>query len=114
VKQRSKGRPSAPAAPGEPVVNPHRPVDATVKKLAAKHNPLKRALAVLGPGLVTGASDDDPSGVGTYAQAGAQFGYATLWATLLMLPMMVSIQYISAKIGLVTGRGLGGGESRPR
>ncbi|MGO9206888.1 MAG: NRAMP family divalent metal transporter, partial [Candidatus Limnocylindrales bacterium] len=108
VKQRSKGRPSASAVPREPVVNPHRPVDATIKKLAAEHNPLKRALAVLGPGLVTGASDDDPSGVGTYAQAGAQFGYATLWATVLMLPMMVSIQYICAKIGLVTGRGLGG------
>jgi len=108
VTRRRAGRPSASAVPGEPVVNPHRPVDATIKKLAAEHNPLRRALAVLGPGLVTGASDDDPSGVGTYAQAGAQFGYATLWATLLMLPMMVSIQYISAKIGLVTGRGLGG------
>lgn len=94
--------------PGEPVVNRHRPVDATVKKLSREHNPLKRALAVLGPGLVTGASDDDPSGIGTYAQAGAQFGFATLWTTILMLPMMVSIQYISAKIGLVTGRGLGG------
>ena len=108
MKQRSKGRPSASAVPREPVVNPHRPVDATIKKLAGERNPLKRALAVLGPGLITGASDDDPSGVGTYAQAGAQFGYATLWTTLLMLPMMVSIQYISAKIGLVTGRGLGG------
>ncbi len=101
-------RTSASAVPGEPVVNPHRPVDATVRKLSGEHNPLRRALAVLGPGLVTGASDDDPSGIGTYAQAGAQFGYATLWATIVMLPMMISIQYISARIGLVTGRGLGG------
>ena len=101
-------RAPVPAAPGEPVVDPHRKVDATVLKLRGERNPIKRALAVLGPGLVTGASDDDPSGIGTYAQAGAQFGYATLWATLAMLPMMISIQYISARIGLVSGRGLGG------
>ena len=63
---------------------------------------------ILGPGLVTGASDDDPSGIGTYAQAGAAYGYATLWTTLVMLPMMISVQYICAKIGLVSGRGLGG------
>ena len=102
------GRTSLPPVPGEPVVDPHRKVDATILKLRGEHNPVKRALAVLGPGLVTGASDDDPSGIGTYAQAGAQFGYATLWATLAMLPMMISIQYISARIGLVSGRGLGG------
>ena len=71
-------------------------------------NPLKRFLKVLGPGLVTGASDDDPSGIGTYAQAGARFGYSFLWATVVMLPMMISVQYICARIGLVTGRGLAG------
>ena len=105
---RSPDRTSAPAVSNEPVVDRHRKVDATILKLRDEHNPVKRALAVLGPGLVTGASDDDPSGIGTYAQAGAQFGYATLWATLAMLPMMISIQYISARIGLVSGRGLGG------
>ena len=57
---------------------------------------------------MTGASDDDPSGVGTYAQAGASYGYATLWTTLFMFPMMTSVQYISAKVGLVSGRGLAG------
>ena len=62
---------------------------------------------MLGPGLITGASDDDPSGVGTYAQAGARFGYSFLWLTLVMLPMMTAIQYLSAKVALVSGRGLG-------
>jgi len=71
-------------------------------------NPLKRFGRMLGPGLITGASDDDPSGIGTYAQAGAQFGFATLWTTLAMLPMMTAVQYMCAKIGLVTGQGLAG------
>ena len=77
-------------------------------ELQAETNPLKRFGKMLGPGLITGASDDDPSGIGTYAQAGAQFGFATLWTTLAMLPMMTSVQYMCAKIGLVTGRGLAG------
>jgi NRAMP (natural resistance-associated macrophage protein)-like metal ion transporter len=89
-------------------VDPGRPPDPTVVALRRERNPVKRALLILGPGLITGASDDDPSGVGTYAQAGAQFGYATLWTTLLMLPMMTSVQYISARVGLVSGRGLAG------
>ena len=71
-------------------------------------NPLKRALLVMGPGVITGASDDDPSGIGTYLQAGASYGYATLWTIVLMLPMVTSVQYISAKVGLVSGRGLAG------
>ncbi len=79
-----------------------------VAELRRESNPLRRAFAVLGPGLITGASDDDPSGIGTYAQAGAQYGYATLWSTLAMLPMMSAVQYICAKIGMVTGRGLAG------
>jgi NRAMP (natural resistance-associated macrophage protein)-like metal ion transporter len=66
----------------------------------------RRALRVLGPGLITGASDDDPSGIGTYAQAGARFGYATLWTAPAMLPLMAVVQYICARIGLVSGRGL--------
>lgn len=60
----------------------------------------------LGGGLVTGAADDDPSGVATYSQVGAQFGFATLWTLLLALPLMIGIQLISARIGRVTGRGL--------
>jgi NRAMP (natural resistance-associated macrophage protein)-like metal ion transporter len=61
---------------------------------------------VLGPGLVTGASDDDPSGIATYTQAGAAFGFQTLWAALLTFPLMASIQEMCARIGLVTSTGL--------
>jgi NRAMP (natural resistance-associated macrophage protein)-like metal ion transporter len=63
---------------------------------------------VLGPGLITGASDDDPSGIATYSQAGAQFGYAMGWTLVLTYPLMCAIQMISAQIGWVTGRGLAG------
>ena len=63
---------------------------------------------VLGPGLITGASDDDPSGIGTYTQAGASFGFATLWMAPLTLPMMAAVQFICAKIGMVSGMGLAG------
>lgn len=62
----------------------------------------------LGPGLITGASDDDPSGIGTYTQAGAAFGFTTLWTAPVTLPMMAAVQFICAKIGMVTGMGLGG------
>ncbi len=74
--------------------------------LAHERNPAKRFLKVLGPGLITGASDDDPSGIGTYAMAGASLGFATLWTALLTFPMMTAIQFICAKIGMVTGTGL--------
>ncbi len=67
-----------------------------------------RLLQVLGPGLITGASDDDPSGIATYSQAGAQFGYALGWVMLFSWPLMCAIQEISARIGRVTGRGIGG------
>jgi NRAMP (natural resistance-associated macrophage protein)-like metal ion transporter len=63
---------------------------------------------VLGPGLITGASDDDPSGIATYALAGASLGYATLWTALVTFPLMASVQFISAKVGMVSGRGLAG------
>jgi len=63
-------------------------------------------LKKLGPGLITGAADDDPSGIATYSQAGAQFGLNTLWTLLLTFPLMVGIQIISARIGRVTGHGL--------
>ena len=65
-------------------------------------------LQVLGPGLITGASDDDPSGIATYAQAGAQFGYATAWTLIVTYPLMCGIQQISGVIGRVTGRGIAG------
>jgi len=63
-------------------------------------------LAALGPGLVTGASDDDPSGIGTYSQTGAQFGYAQLWTALFTFPLMTAIQETCARIALETGGGL--------
>jgi NRAMP (natural resistance-associated macrophage protein)-like metal ion transporter len=66
------------------------------------------ALKILGPGLITGASDDDPSGIATYSQVGAQFGYAIGWIMLFSYPLMTAIQEISARIGRVTGRGIAG------
>jgi NRAMP (natural resistance-associated macrophage protein)-like metal ion transporter len=60
----------------------------------------------LGPGLITGAADDDPSGIATYSQAGAQFGFSMLWTVLITYPLMVGIQMVSARLGCITGRGL--------
>lgn len=65
-------------------------------------------LAKLGPGLITGAADDDPSGIAAYSQGGAQFGYNVLWTLFLTYPLMVSIQLVSARIGRVTGYGIAG------
>ena len=67
---------------------------------------LRRVLSKLGPGLITGASDDDPSGIATYSQVGAQFGYALLWTMVLSYPLMAAIQGVCGRIGRVTGRGL--------
>jgi NRAMP (natural resistance-associated macrophage protein)-like metal ion transporter len=86
---------SAPASPDE-VKQPERP----------------KLRDILGPGLITGASDDDPSGIATYSQAGAQFGYSLGWTLLLTYPLMCAIQLISAHIGRVTGRGLAGNMRR--
>src|SRR3954462_13715964 len=69
---------------------------------------VKQFLSVLGPGLITGASDDDPSGIATYSQAGAAFGLTTLWTALITFPLMASIQEMCARIGLVTSQGLTG------
>ena len=66
----------------------------------------KKFLSLLGPGLITGASDDDPSGIATYSQAGAQFGLSTLWTALLTFPLMAAIQGMCARIALVTSQGL--------
>jgi Mn2+/Fe2+ NRAMP family transporter len=59
----------------------------------------------LGPGIVTGAADDDPSGIGAYSQVGAAFGFGLLWTTLATLPLAVAVQEATARLGLVTGRG---------
>src|ERR1700734_2481219 len=60
----------------------------------------------IGPGLITGAADDDPSGIATYSQAGAQFGFQMLWTMIFTYPLMVGIQMVSARLGCITGRGL--------
>jgi NRAMP (natural resistance-associated macrophage protein)-like metal ion transporter len=70
--------------------------------------PLSRLLRVLGPGLITGAADDDPSGITTYTQAGATFGLGQVWLALYMLPLLIAVQEMCGRIGLVTGRGISG------
>ncbi len=67
---------------------------------------IKKVLKILGPGLITGASDDDPSGIATYSQAGAQYGLSTLWTAWITFPLMASIQEMCARIGLATSKGL--------
>jgi NRAMP (natural resistance-associated macrophage protein)-like metal ion transporter len=73
-----------------------------------KQSKLKRFWKLLGPGLVTGASDDDPSGIATYSQAGAAYGLSTLWTSIVAFPLMAAIQQMCARIGLVTSQGLTG------
>ena len=82
-------------------VKDHRPARAT-------NATRPRLLRLIGPGLITGASDDDPSGIGTYSQAGAQFGFAISWTMLFTYPLMVAIQQISARVGRITGKGVAG------
>ena len=79
---------------------------------AIKQPERPKLLDILGPGLITGASDDDPSGIATYSQAGAQFGYSLGWVMLFSWPLMCVIQEISARIGRVTGRGIAGNLKR--
>jgi Mn2+/Fe2+ NRAMP family transporter len=79
-----------------------RPSGTQSSKIPSRTHLLDR----LGPGLITGASDDDPSGIATYSQVGAQFGYGLLWTMLLSYPLMAAIQEICARIGRVTGGGL--------
>ncbi len=75
----------------------------TAKKISIK---LRKIFRILGPGLITGASDDDPSGIATYSQAGASLGFGLLWTALLTFPLMASIQEMCARIGIVTETGL--------
>ena len=86
-----------------------KPIESSAGDAAVQRNEtggFKRLLRSLGPGLITGASDDDPSGIGTYAVAGSSLGYSTLWTALVSLPMMTVVQYTCAKIGMVSGTGL--------
>lgn len=75
---------------------------------AAKQNRIKSFFAELGPGLITGCADDDPSGISTYSMAGAAAGYGLLWTALLSLPLMVAVQIMCGRLAMVTGRGLAG------
>jgi Mn2+/Fe2+ NRAMP family transporter len=85
------------SAPRDPKTSKQRGIDSLIRS---------RFLRVLGPGLVTGASDDDPSGIATYSQAGAQFGFSMTWTLLFTYPLMAAIQESSARIGRTTGRGI--------
>jgi NRAMP (natural resistance-associated macrophage protein)-like metal ion transporter len=92
-----------------PVIPHSEPAGGTGSLEAAmtqEKNPIKRFFKVLGPGLITGASDDDPSGIGTYSVAGATLGFSTLWTALFTFPLMVAVQLTCARIGMVTGMGL--------
>ncbi|MGN6604031.1 MAG: NRAMP family divalent metal transporter [Ginsengibacter sp.] len=76
------------------------------KKPRRKRTRIGKFLSILGPGVVTGAADDDPSGIATYSQTGAQFGYGQLWTAIYMLPLMMGVQEAAARIGMVTGKGI--------
>jgi len=84
------------------------PLPVLAARIAQNRAAPRGLLGRLGPGLITGASDDDPSGIATYSQTGAQFGYAMCWVILFCFPLMAAIQEISARMGRVTGRGIAG------
>ena len=93
----------------QPVIPHSEPAGGTVSLEAAmmlERSRVKRFFKLLGPGLITGASDDDPSGIGTYAVAGASLGFATLWTALFTLPLMIAALLTCARIGMVSGMGL--------
>jgi Mn2+/Fe2+ NRAMP family transporter len=83
-----------------------------VKSPTKPRSGVKEFLKHLGPGLITGASDDDPSGIGTYSQAGAQLGYGIGWTMVFTYPLMAAIQEIATRIGRVTGHGVAGNVCR--
>lgn len=95
-----KDVPSDESATGAPPAG-----ESVVTEISPKHP--SSFLQVLGPGLITGASDDDPSGIGTYSQVGSQFGYGLLWTALFTFPLMAAVQEMCARIALQTGVGLG-------
>jgi len=90
------------------MASPKNPAKTSNAQETKKISGIKRLLKNFGPGLVTGASDDDPSGIITYTQAGTQFGLTTLWTALLTFPLMAAMQGMAARIGLVTSQGLTG------
>src|SRR5215831_7128382 len=97
--------PEAPAVPLAPsdrrgVLRPYR------ERATRRIDRLQSRARELGPGLISGAADDDPSGIATYSQAGAAFGYATLWVALVTLPLMAAVQLMCARIGIVARSGL--------
>jgi NRAMP (natural resistance-associated macrophage protein)-like metal ion transporter len=108
VARPKRGGPSAPDQPLIPHREPAGVTGSLEVTIAHERNPIRRFLRILGPGFISGAADDDPSGIGTYATAGASLGYATLWTALLTFPLMAAVQLVCAKIGMVTGRGLAG------
>ena len=91
-----------------PHTRPAGATSGTAGEIAAATSPVEKAAKILGPGFITGASDDDPSGIGTYAVAGASLGLQTLWTALLTFPLMAAVQNICARLGMVSGRGLAG------
>src|SRR5437868_8407333 len=111
-KTKTKAKPSRKRRQGDAPRIPHKePTGGTGMRAAATErapNPFIRFLKVLGPGFITGASDDDPSGIGTYAQAGASLGFTTLWTALFTFPLMTAVQFICGKVGMVSGMGLAG------
>src|SRR5256884_5621393 len=82
------------------------PVKEKIRKISPRR--VRAFFGELGPGLITGAADDDPSGISTYSVSGAAFGYAPLWTALFSFPLMATVQLMCARLGLVTGRGLAG------
>ena len=84
------------------------PVAPPSREPRERWHPVRRFFSNLGPGLIAGAADDDPSGISTFSVTGAAFGYAPLWTTLFTFPLMIAVQLMCARLGLVTGRGLGG------
>ena len=78
------------------------------EQVARERGPIKKAAVLLGPGFITGAADDDPSGIGTYSVAGASLGLSILWTALITFPFMAAVQNICCRLGLVSGTGLAG------
>jgi Mn2+/Fe2+ NRAMP family transporter len=89
----------------------YRSISRSMNATTAKPND-ESILGKLGPGLITGAADDDPSGIAVYSQGGAQFGFSLLWTLFFTYPLMVGIQLVSARIGRVSGYGLAGNMRR--
>ncbi len=89
-------------------MNHTSPGEKAVRRAFVLQGRFRRFFSNLGPGLITGAADDDPSGISTYSITGATFGYAPLWTALFSFPLMAAVQIMCARLGLVTGLGLAG------